>query len=310
MPPLAGVLLLIFVTLIWGTTFAVVKESLASIPVPLFLALRFSVAALLLVWVRPSRKVLLPGVILGVLAFVGFATQTLGLSLTGASKAAFITGLSVILTPLLGALWFRQRLPPRVFAAAALALVGLGLLSLSGAGGVNRGDLWVLACAFAYAFYILYLGEVAGKHSVLALTSVQLVTMAVLAWLWALPTASALPAVTPAVWGAIIYLAVMATVVTTLLQTLGQRVVPAHTSALIFVLEPVFAAVFAYLLLGESLGLSGWIGGALVAIAMLVSEVRRPKAISPHPTPPNMEEGQKEPGVKDENLGIKGKRSS
>lgn len=287
MSPLAGALLLVFVTLIWGTTFAVVKESLASVPVPLFLALRFSVAALLLVWVRPSRKVLVPGMVLGALAFIGFATQTLGLNLTGASKAAFITGLSVILTPLLGALWFGKRLPLRVFAAAALALVGLGLLSLGSAGGINRGDLWVLACAVAYAFYILYLSEVAGKHTVLALTSVQLVTMAVLAWLWALPTISALPTVTPAVWGAILYLAVAATVVTTLLQTLGQRVVPAHTSALIFVLEPVFAAVFAYLLLGESLGLSGWIGGALVVAAMLVSEFRRPKAISPHPTPPN-----------------------
>jgi drug/metabolite transporter (DMT)-like permease len=93
MSPLVGVLLLVLVTVIWGSTFAVIKETIQTVPVPILLAVRFSFAALFLLWVKPERKTLIPGLILGLLSFAGYATQTIGMLTTTASKAAFITEL-------------------------------------------------------------------------------------------------------------------------------------------------------------------------------------------------------------------------
>ena len=282
MPPALGVATLIFITVIWGTTFVIVKDALSTIPVPLLLASRFTLAALLLAWVRPHASTFGPAMILGLLAFAGFATQTIGLSFTSASNAAFITGLSVILTPMVGAVWFRSRVPWRAYVAAMLALTGLGLMTLTGSSGVNAGDLWVLGTALAYALYIVYLGEVASKVDALALAGMQHWPMALLAWAWALPVLPAIAEVPTTTWLAILYLGAIATALVAVLQTYAQRVVPAYLAALIFVLEPVFAAWFAYLLLGEVLGLLGWVGGALVVLAMLVSEFRfkRPRRLA------------------------------
>lgn len=276
MSPTVGVLALVAMTLIWGTTFVVVKEALVTISVPLLLALRFTIAGALLSWARFDRRAVRPALVLGLLAFAGFATQTLGLSLTTASRAAFITGLSVMLTPLVATLWFGHRSTLRAYLAALVAFVGLGLMTLRGgaAGGLNAGDLWVLATALTYALYIVYLGEVADRASAPSLAALQHVPMALLAWLWALPGIGQLTRLPWSTWFAVLYLGGIATALVALMQTFAQRVVPAQTAALIFVLEPVFAAVFAFVLLGERLGLAGWVGGALVVGAMLVSQLR------------------------------------
>ncbi len=300
-PSRLGIFTLVLITLIWGTTFVIVKETITSVPPSLLLALRFSVAALLLVWVRPSRKALVPGLILGVLSFLGFATQTVGLLSTTASKAAFITGLSVILTPLFSALYFRYRglrhtelhrrelrrsVPARAYLTAAVALVGLGLMSLTGAQGITAGDVWILGTAVFYAFYILYLGEVAPRYGALELSAVQFWPMALLAWGWAAPQLGQLGSLsTGSVWS-IVYLGAVATALVSVLQVRAQRVVSAHVAALIFVLEPVFAALFAYLLLGESLGVWGWVGAGLVGVAMLLSELKLGRRGELEPTPP------------------------
>ena len=274
-----GTLTLVLITLIWGSTFVIVKETVASVPPSLLLALRFSVAALLFAWVRPTRAALLPGLLLGVLSFAGFATQTLGLVSTTASKAAFITGLSVILTPLFSALWFcyrgfRHSVPARAYLAAAVALAGLALMSFSGPLGVTTGDLWVLGTAVFYAFYIIYLSEVAPRHGALELSAVQFWPMAALAWLWAVPQLGQSDGLSSGSVWSLLYLGVVATALVSVLQVRAQRVVSAHVAALIFVLEPVFAALFAYVLLGEALGVWGWIGAGLVGVAMLLSELR------------------------------------
>ena len=211
MPRRVGILTLVLITLIWGTTFVIVKETVATVSPALLLALRFSVAALLFAWVRPSKRALVPGLILGMLSFLGFATQTLGLVSTTASKAAFITGLSVILTPLFSALWFRHSIPVRAYLAAAVALVGLGLMSLTGVQGVTAGDLWILGTAVFYAFYILYLGEVAPKYGVLELSAVQFWLMAFLAWVWAVPQLGQLNGLSAGSVGSIVYLGAVAT---------------------------------------------------------------------------------------------------
>jgi drug/metabolite transporter (DMT)-like permease len=270
MSPLVGVLLLVLVTVIWGSTFAVIKETIQTVPVPILLAVRFSFAALFLLWVKPERKTLIPGLILGLLSFAGYATQTIGMLTTSASKAAFITGLSVILTPIVGAIWLRQRIPGRVWLAALLAIIGLGLMTLNPNEGVVIGDLWVLGTALAYALYIVYLGEIAVHHKPIVLTSLQIIVVAVLSWGWAVPHLSVLKELSPSVLSALLYLALFATALVLWLQALAQRVVPAYAAALIFALEPVFAAIFAYFMLGETLSLQGWLGGGLVVMAMIL----------------------------------------
>jgi drug/metabolite transporter (DMT)-like permease len=270
MSPLVGVLLLVLVTVIWGSTFAVIKETIQTVPVPILLAVRFSFAALFLLWVKPERKTLIPGLILGLLSFAGYATQTIGMLTTTASKAAFITGLSVILTPIVGAIWLRQRIPGRVWLAALLAIIGLGLMTLNPTEGVVIGDLWVLGTALAYALYIVYLGEIAVHHKPIVLTSLQIIVVAALSWGWAVPHLSVLKELSLSALSALLYLALFATALVLWLQALAQRVVPAYAAALIFALEPVFAAIFAYFMLGETLSLQGWLGGALVVVAMIL----------------------------------------
>jgi drug/metabolite transporter (DMT)-like permease len=170
---------------------------------------------------------------------------------TTASKAAFITGLSVILTPIVGAIWLRQRVPLRAWLAAVLALIGLGLMTLNPTEGVVIGDLWVLGTALAYALYIVYLGEIAAHHKPIVLTSLQIIVVAALSWGWAVPHLSVLRELSPSVLSALLYLALFATALVLWLQALAQRVVPAYAAALIFALEPVFAAIFAYFMLGR-----------------------------------------------------------
>jgi drug/metabolite transporter (DMT)-like permease len=271
MSPIVGILLLVLITVIWGSTFAIIKETIQTVPVPVLLAVRFGFAGLILLWVRPERKTFGPGLILGLLSFVGYATQTVGLLTTSASKAAFITGLSVILTPIVGAIWLRQRVPLRAWLAAFAALAGLGLMTLSSYEGLVVGDFWVLCTAIAYAVYIVYLGEIALRHRAVALTAVQIWLVAGLSWLWAIPDLPTVTSLSIDALLALIYLALLATALVLWLQALAQQVVPAYATALIFALEPVFAAIFAYFLLGETLGLQGWVGGVLVVLAMVTA---------------------------------------
>lgn len=280
MTPTLGLLTLLAITVVWGTTFAVVKDALDTIPVPLLLALRFSLAAACFAFVRFDRRAVVPALWLGLLAFAGFATQTIGLQLTSASNAGFITGLSVVLTPLVAALLWRRSVAPRVYAAAVVAVGGLGLLTLGsgGFGSVSPGDVWVLATALAYALYIVYLGEVASRASVFALAGMQHLPMAALAWGWGWSEREALAQVPLATYGAIAYLALVATALVAVAQVAAQRVVNAPTTALVFVLEPVFAAAFAAWWLDERLAPLALLGGALLVGAMAISEWRVPGA--------------------------------
>ena len=266
---------LIAITVVWGSTFVIIKDALDTIPASLLLAVRFTLAALALCWVKIDRRAIRPAMWLGLLGFIGFATQTFGIELTSASNAAFITGLSVVLTPVVARIFWKRFMPPRAYLAATVGFIGLVIMTVrDGFSSINAGDLLVVLTAISYAIFIVYLGEVAQDLDTNSLAFLQHLPMALLAWIWALPVVDQIGGVPLKTWLYIVYLALVATALVAVLQARAQRVVPAQVAALIFALEPVFAGVFAYLLLGERLGVQGLIGAAVLLSAILISELR------------------------------------
>ncbi|EYB66987.1 hypothetical protein DEIPH_ctg055orf0015 [Deinococcus phoenicis] len=291
-----GLLLLILVTALWGSTFAVVKELGALLPPSVLIAWRFLIAsaALLpaLALVRrgtgeaapstPSRPLWRDGLILGAWLIAGYGTQTIALQTTGANRAAFFTALSVVLVPVWLVAAQRRRMPLVLWLALPLAVAGLALLSWEG-GAFVVGDAWALACAVTYAGFIVALERTAARHEALRFTFAQLAAVTVLAWLWAGLAAPAQLWPPAAAWGPLLYLGLLATAVTTLLQTVGQRSVSAAEASLIYALEPVTAALFSFLLIGERVGLRGALGGLLVVAATVLSQRAGGE---PHPETP------------------------
>lgn len=265
---LSGRLMLWVVTALWGSTFVAIKVAVGQVAPSVVILGRFLLAALVfLPWLRGERRLLLNGVELGFWLCAGYATQTIGLQYTSASQSAFITVLNVIIVPLLAAA-LGQRVRWPVWVAAALAIVGVGLLT-GGISHLNVGDGWTLLCALTYAIYVLRLGHCAGRHRLLPLTAAQLWGVVLFALLWA---GYARPSFSHVPWLLLLYLGLATTALTTLLQTWGQRWVSAPEAAIIYSLEPVWAAGFAFAILNERLGAVGLSGAALIVIATLLSQ--------------------------------------
>lgn len=277
---------LVVVTIVWGTSFIVVKNVVRDSPPLAFLFFRFLLATafcLALARRRPRTPGLLrDGAIIGALLAGGMTCQVLGQVETTASKAAFLTGLSVVMTPF--AAFARTRRLPSLENGIGIVLAGVGFLLLTfprGGGPINRGDLLVLGCAVLFAFYIVEISLRTTAHDALWLTSVQLavVTTTAAALSVAFRAAGAVLERRTIVWEgtflqAVLYLGTIGTVGTFLTQTWAQRHMSATHAAIIFALEPVWAALLAAWLLGERLGSTGTWGGSLVLAGIVVSEMR------------------------------------
>lgn len=276
---------LVVITFIWGCTFVVVKGALSDVsPLP-FLAIRFTAAGILLLAVlgrgRLDRKAVMPGVILGVFLFCGYLGQTWGLTLTTPSKSAFLTGFSVILVPLF--LLFRGfRMRAANVLGALLGLGGIYLLVLpSRLESVNKGDALTLLGAVSFAVHIVLVGTYTRRISFLHLVPTQILTVGLLATL-AIPLGPA-PVLhwTGKLILALVVTTVFATCVAFSVQNWAQQYTPAAHTALIFALEPVFAALTSRLVMGERLGGKVLFGSALILGGMVVSEVWGGTAPSP-----------------------------
>jgi drug/metabolite transporter (DMT)-like permease len=263
---------------VWGATFVVVKDAVAVYPLYAFLALRFSIAVVAFAIVLPaSVRLLRPattgvGVLAGAFLTAGYVFQTWGLQDTSASKAAFITGMFVVITPALQAALLRR--PPRkvTILGVVLAVVGLWLLSGGGGGGWNVGDTRVLLCAVAYSAHIIVLGSVGHHHDVRPFTLVQLVTVALACGAISLFTE---PVALPAqgrVWFALVVTGVFGSAMAFAVQTYAQRFLSPTKTALILITEPAFGGVFGWLA-GERLGIGGAAGAALILAGMVVAEL-------------------------------------
>jgi drug/metabolite transporter (DMT)-like permease len=279
-------LLLVLITLIWGSTFVLIKEALADASPLLLNAVRMSLAAVLLAayyrkdLVRLERPVLIAGATVGLFLFLGYAFQTAGLRLTTPSKSAFLTGVSTVLVPLLLVTIWRTRVHPWRGVGIVLALGGLFLMTVpAGAQGmadfanINRGDLLTIACALAFAFQIVFLGRATRRFPFEPIAVLQ-IAVAALAMCLATPLLERPHMrLSGTVVTAIVVTGVLGTAVAFTVQAWAQQFTPATHTALIFTLEPVFAWLTSFLYLKERLGFRAGSGALLILAGVLVSEL-------------------------------------
>lgn len=287
--------LLVLVTFSWGVTFVSVKDALANVSPLVFNALRMTTAsiALVIIFHRElkllNRSSALGGILLGTLLWAGYSFQTVGLRLTTPSKSAFITGLAVVLVPLIVAVTGR-RTPNRWTLFGVLsAFAGLYLMTIPASeglsfSGINRGDIITFGCAVAFAIHIYTLGRLMQRHPFKPIAVVQILVATFL-------MAITIPAETPrlSITGqalfAILFTGLICTAAAFSIQAWAQQFTPPTHTALIFVLEPVFAALASYVLLGEHLGVRGSIGAVLILGGILISELKGSSVEPPRDQP-------------------------
>lgn len=282
-------LALVAVTAVWGSTFVLIKDLVATLPVTDFLAVRFVIAATVLLAAfsrqvrRLGRPQLARGAALGVVYGMAQILQTAGLDRSSAAVSGFVTGMYVVLTPILAAVLLRQRTPRSVWLAVILSTVGLGLLALQGF-AVGSGELLVLASAALYALHIVGLGRWSVPADALGLSAVQMATIAVVCTAGALPGGVVMPQGVGQ-WSGVLYTALAAGALALVLQTWAQGHLSATRAAVIMTMEPVFAAGFAVAIGGESLTLRMLAGGALVLAAMYLVELTPSREPPTEPLP-------------------------
>jgi drug/metabolite transporter (DMT)-like permease len=279
---------LIGVAAVWGGTFVVVQDAVAKLPTLAFLGYRFLAAAVVvaLIWRGAVRT--LPaagwraGALMGVFLTLGYVLQTLGLEHTSVSNAGFITGLFVVLTPLLAAIVLRERIGAIGWTAAVVS--ALGLFLLSGGGSPNTGDVLVLGCAFAFAAHILATSRAAGTFDTGALLTVQLGVCGVACTVAAVVTGDLHAPPDGSVWAALVVTALLASALGFWIQTYAQKHTTSTHTALILASEPAFTALCGYLFNDERLEAIGWLGAAMIMASIVAVELA-PRLRPPRPLP-------------------------
>ncbi len=276
---------LLAATVIWGWTFVLVKEGASELGPLTFLALRFVlalVALLILFWgrLRLSRETLRAGLWIGLSLFAGYSFQTWGLLYTTATKSGFITGLSVVLVPLLSALAFGEPIPARGWLGAGLAALGLGLI-LFGQGEatetglrLNLGDLLTLFCALSFALQVISIGRFVNPSNYPGILVIQIGVVFLLSLAGAFLLERPTLAISPKGWEAILITGFLATALAFFIQNRFQPLSTATEAAIIFSAEPVFAGLFGYLLLGERLASLQLLGAAAILGGIVASQRR------------------------------------
>jgi drug/metabolite transporter (DMT)-like permease len=277
--------LLLITAMIWGFAFVAQRVGMDYIGPFTFNAVRFGMGSLSLVpLIRATRRrrehrapwplLVKGGVIAGVVLFAGASLQQVGLVTTTAGKAGFITGLYVVLVPLMGLLW-GQRVSWLTWLGAVLAVVGLYFLSVTERLTVQPGDLWVLLGAVGWTIHVHLIDRLTARIDPLPLASVQFAVCSLLSFVVALSsetiTAAGLSgALLPLLYGGLMSVGIAYT-----LQVVAQRDAHPTPAAIIMSLESAFAAVGGGLMLGEELGVRGTIGAALMLVGMVLAQIKR-----------------------------------
>lgn len=265
---------LLAVAAMWGISFVWMKDILDQQDVYSFLVSRFVVAALVMMVANPkvitrlNRELLIKGSLIGTALGLGYIFQTLGLERTTPAITGFITGLYVVLTPLIGAWILKEKLTIQAWFYIALATAGLGVLSITGL-SIGTGELFVLISAFLFAAHILLLSRWSKDLDAYTLTFVQLATCAVVSGVPASLNGFVAPPDTQ-VWAVVVFTAVFATFFAFVIQTWAQARISATKVAVILTMEVVFAALFSVALGAEPLTLRILLGGSMVLVAMIM----------------------------------------
>lgn len=278
-------LAILLVAIIWGITFVVVKEALSDIGPFLFLAIRFIIAFFVLALlsfhnIRQIRKTtVLAGCLLGFFLFIGYIFQTVGLKYTTSSHAGFITGVSVVLVPIIYAIINRTWPTLKTAFTVMLAITGLFFMSVpDNSFTLAYGDFLVLICAFGFALHIVFVDRYSHKHNPVAITGVQILFVGLVCLVMGLfiePIPKSLSANTIV---AIFITAVFATALAFLIQNALQKYSTPSRFAIVLTTEPVFAALAGYLWANEVFSIRTLIGAGLILLSMLISIlVRKPK---------------------------------
>lgn len=277
-----GRIALLAATLIWGTTFVLMKQTLETIPTFFLLAIRFSIGAILLflVCIRKlkslDKKYIMYGITMGVFLFLSYSFQTLGLTdpLTTPGKNAFLTAVYCIIVPLLMWIVFKKRPDIYNLVAAILCIVGIGLVTLDSALRICLGDILTIVGGVFFSAHIIVTSKALDGRDTIMLTAIQFATAAVLAWIVSFCFEQP-PAVIPrSAVMSIAYLSIMATTVCYLFQTFGQKYTPPSTVAILMSLEAVFGIIFSLLLDAEEIKLRLAVGFILIFFAIIVSETK------------------------------------
>lgn len=276
---------LIVTTIIWGSAFVVMKNSVDIISPTYLLAMRFTIAAIALILVfwrkvmKISRSDLHCGALLGVFLFVSYFFQTYGLKYTTASKNAFITTLYVILVPFLHWLFNRVRPAKKHILAAVIAVVGLALLSLEGDLSVNLGDFLTFICGIFYAVHIVFIDRYTADHDPIKMTVIQMAVAALLSWIVApvLEGGLDVSVIDRTMVFSLLYLGIFSTMIGFLLQNVGQKYLTPNISSILLSFESVFGLIFSVAFLGDPLTVKLLAGCTLMFAAVILSVYQRKK---------------------------------
>jgi drug/metabolite transporter (DMT)-like permease len=278
-------LLLVTATFLWGLSFVVVKDALAQATPLAFIAIRFTIAALVLAPSAGLRKPWSPGEVRGGLLLAlllggGFIAQAIGLVTTTPSRSAFIVALSSVLAPAIAAVALRERPSRWLVMALALAAVGIYLLTDPEAGGLNQGDLWTMITAVLYGGQIVAIAALSRRYDLLRLVWLQVAGTAVLGLVGAGVLESVRLEWSPRLWFDILFSAILATAIPLVLQIRAQQVMSSARAALLFCCEAVFASLTSWLVIGERLSAAQWIGGGLILAGMVMADLRTEEVLS------------------------------
>jgi drug/metabolite transporter (DMT)-like permease len=275
-------ILLILVAASWGVGFPMTKDAIEQVPIYSFLFIRFGIAALcFLPWILPhvgSRlfwRDFLFGFGVGVPLYVGYVLQTLGLSMTSVTHTAFLTGLYSIFTPLLEWLIYRKKPSLGIMIACGLAIAGLWMISGMKDFRLNGGDFLVVLCALSFSFQILWLAHTPKTSSSTHLAFSQLAAISLLS----LPTSLLLESpqwsgLNVSIWSSILFMAVIGSAAAFFIQTAAQKVIAPTHVALFLLTEPLWGALAGAILSHERLAWTSYAGGALLLLAIFISEIR------------------------------------
>lgn len=287
-----AIVLLLFITFIWGSTFIVVKDVITIIKPYSFNFIRFLLAS---IWIGSiiviqiikkkesnyvfTKQLLYNGIVLGIFLFLGFLLQTIGLQYTTSSKAGFITGLNVIFTPIILIIASNYRPKFLSLMGIIIAIIGLFLLTIKKTEIMNIGDIYILFCAVAFSIHIILTNKSVKKFPPLLLTFIQLMTVSVLSLFCSFITEKPTYMLMSELWTnhtfitALIITSLFATALAYLIQTYAQRILSPTRVAMTFIMEPVFAAFVGVFIAGDEMVVSGYIGCLLILIGMIFVEL-------------------------------------